>query len=119
MENKINTFHKLVANLKQDREDIAYLLRGESDKLCLKVEEMLKTLEEKEIPRVKQCLQDFSDKNTDTNPTNLRDEMQKIIKEEIIQGFDVFRKDTEKIISNNIQETFRRFTKRSNNIVNE
>ncbi|MBI2471650.1 MAG: dynamin family protein [Planctomycetes bacterium] len=119
LENKINTFHKLVANLKQDREDIAYLLKGESDKLCLKVEEMLKTLEEKEIPRIKRCLQDFSDKNADTNPTNLRDGMQQVIKEEIIQGFDVFRKDTEKIISNNIQETFRRFTKRSNDIVRE
>ena len=119
LENKLNTFHKLVANLKQDREDITYLLKGESDKLCLKVEDLLKTFEEKEIPRIKQRLQDFFDKNSDANPTTLRDEMQKVIKEEVTKGFDVFRKDTEQIFSNTIQETFTRFTKRSNNIVNE
>lgn len=119
LENKINTFHQLVANLKQDREDMKYLLKGESDKMCFKVEEMLKILEEKETPRVKQCLTDFYEKNPDLNPTALRDEMQKVIKEEIVRGFDAFRKDTEKVISNNIQETFSRFTKRSNNIINE
>ncbi len=119
LENKIDTFHKLVANLKQDREDVVYLLKGESDKLCLKVEDLLKTFEEKEVPRIKQCLQDFFDKNSDANPTTLRDEMQKVIKEEVTKGFDVFRKDTEQMFSNTIQETFTRFTKRSNNIVNE
>lgn len=119
LENKINTFHQLVANLKQDREDMKYLLKGESDKLCLKVEEMLKILEEKETPRVKQCLTDFYEKNPDLNPTVLRDEMQKAIKDEIVRGFDAFRKDTEKVISNTIQETFNRFTRRSNNIINE
>ena len=119
LENKINTFHQLVANLKQDREDMKYLLKGESDKLCFKVEEMLKILEEKETLRIKQCLTDFYEKNPDPNPTVLRDEMQQVIKGEIVRGFDVFRKDTERIISNNIQKTFSRFTKRSNNIINE
>src|SRR3990167_8745754 len=118
LENKLDTFHRLVANLKQDREDITYLLKGESDKLCLKVEDLLKTFEEKEIPRTKLCLQDFFEKNPDANPTALRDEMQ-FIKEEIVKGFDIFRKDTEKIISNNLQETFSRFTKRSNDIIRE
>lgn len=119
LEDKITTFHRLVENLKQDREDITYLLKGESDKLCLKVEEMLKVFEEKEIPRIKQCLQDFFEKNPDTNPTVLRDEMQGVIKEEIIKGFDMFRKGTEAVISNNIQEVFHRFTRRSNSIVDE
>ncbi len=119
LENKLDTFHKLVANLKQDREDIVYLLKGESDKQCQKVEELLKTLEENEVPRIKQRLQSFMEKNPDSNPTALRDEMQKVIKEEIIKGFDIFRKDTERVISNNIQETFSRFTKRSNNIIQE
>ena len=45
--------------------------------------------------------------------------MQKVIRDEIIVGFDVFRKDSEGIISNSIQETFNRFTKRSNNIITE
>ena len=45
--------------------------------------------------------------------------MQKVIKEEIIRGFDIFRKDTVKTISNSIQETFNRFTKRSNDILGE
>lgn len=119
LENRINTFHKLVANLNQDREDSAYLLKGESDKLCLRVEEMLKLFEEKEIPRVKKRLQDFFKGNQDANPTALRDEMQKVIKDEIVAGFDVFRKDSEDIISNSIQETFNRFTNRSNNIIVE
>jgi len=119
LENKLDTFHKLVANLKQEREDITYLLKGESDKLCLKVEELLKTLEETEIPRIKRCLQDFFEKNSDSNPTALRNEMQRVIKEELIKGFDIFRKATERIISNNIQETFSRFTKRSNDIIRE
>jgi len=119
LENKINTFHQLVVNLKQDREDIKHLLKGESDKLCLKVEEMLKVFEEKELQRIKRCLQDFFEKNSDANPTTLRDDMQKVLKAEIIKGFDVFRKDAEKAISNNIQETFNRFTKRSNSIVTE
>jgi small GTP-binding protein len=119
LENKINTFRQLVANLKQDREDMKYLLKGELDKMCLKVEEMLKILEEKETPRIKQCLTDFYEKNPDLNPTVLRDEMQKVIKDEIVKGFDAFRKDAEKVISNNIQETFNRFTRRSNNIIAE
>jgi len=119
LENKLDTFHKLVVNLKQDREDIVYLLKGEADKQCQKVEEMLKSLEENEVPRTKQCLQDFFEKNPDANPTALRDEMQQVIKEEIVKCFDIFRKDTERIISNNIQETFSRFTKRSNDIIRE
>lgn len=119
LENKINTFHQLVANLKQDREDITYLLKGESDKVCRKVEEMLKALEEKEIPRVTRCLRNFFEKNPDSNPTALRDNMQQVIKEEIVRGFDIFRKDTEQMISKNIQETFNRFTKRSNGIIHE
>ena len=63
----------------QDREDIVYLLKGEADKQCQKVEELLKILEENEVPRTKQCLQDFFDKNSGANPTVLRDEMQKVI----------------------------------------
>lgn len=119
LEDKINTFHRLVESLKQDREDITYLLKGESDKLCLKVEEMLKVFEEKEIPRIKQHLQDFSEKNPDADPTILRDEMQRVIKEEIMKGFDVFRKETEEAISDNIRVIFHRFTRRSNTIVDE
>jgi len=119
LEDKINTFHKLVTNLKQDREDITYLLKGESDKWCLKVEEMLRVLEEKETSRIKQRLADFYEKNTDIRPTVFRDEMQKVIKEEIARGFDVFRKDAEQSISHSIQEAFNRFTKRSNDIIHE
>ncbi|MDQ1273001.1 MAG: hypothetical protein QG591_1631 [Planctomycetota bacterium] len=119
LEDKINTFCHLVTNLKQDREDVKYLLKGESEKLCLKVEEMLRILEEKETPRVRQCLTDFYEKNPVLRPTVLRDEMQKVIRDEIVRGFDAFRKDTERGISNTIQETFHRFTRRSNNIINE
>ncbi len=119
LENKIRTFHHLVANLKRNREDVKYLLKGESDKLSLKVKAMLKVLEEKEAPRIKQCLTDFYEKNSDINPTVLRDEMQKVIKDEIVKGFDLFRKDTEQVISTNIQETCNRFTRRSNSIINE
>ena len=119
LEDKLSTFYKLVTNLKQDREDIAYLLKGESDKLCLKVEDMLKVLEEKETARIKQCLADFYEKNPELSPTVFRDEMQKVIKDEIVRGFDVFRKDSEQAISNNMQETFNRFTKRSNDIIRE
>lgn len=119
LEKKIDTFHTLVANLKQDREDITYLLKGESDKLCLKVEEMLKTFEEKEVPGIKKCLQIFFEKNQDSHPTALRDGMQQVIKEEIVKGFDVFRKDIEGVISKSIKETFHRFTKRSNDILHE
>ena len=119
LEDKINTFHHLVTNLKQDRDDVKYLLKGESEKLCLKVEEMLRILEEKETPRVRQCLTDFYEKNPVLSPTVLRDEMQKVIRDEIVKGFDAFRKDTERGISNTIQETFHRFTRRSNNVINE
>ncbi|MCF6159413.1 MAG: hypothetical protein E3K32_12790 [wastewater metagenome] len=119
LEEKINTFQRLVTSLKQDRDDITYLLKGESDKLCLRVEEMLKVFEEKEVPAIKKCLQDFFEKNQDLHPTALRDDMQQIIKEEIIKGFDMFRKDIEGVISGSIQETFHRFTKRSNDIFHE
>lgn len=62
LENKINTFHQLVANLKQDKEDMKYLLKGESDKIGFNVEEMLKILEGKETPRIRQSLTDFYEK---------------------------------------------------------
>ncbi|MDR4507733.1 MAG: dynamin family protein [Candidatus Brocadiaceae bacterium] len=119
LEDTLNTFQKLVANLKQERDDITYLLKGESDKLCLKAENMLKVLEEKETPRIKQCLTDFYEKNPELSPTVFREEMQKVIKKEIIGGFEVFRKDSEQTISNTIQETLNRFTKRSNDIIQE
>ncbi|MEK7776657.1 MAG: hypothetical protein AAB331_04685, partial [Planctomycetota bacterium] len=55
----------------------------------------------------------------DLGPTIFRNEMQRVIKEEITRGFDVFRKDTGQAISQSIQETFNRFTKRSNDIIRE
>lgn len=119
MESKINTFRHLVASLKQDKEDITYLIEDELGMLCLKAKEMLKIFEEKVVLRIKQCLQDFFEKSPDTSPTVLRNEMQKIIEQEIIKGFDVFRKDTERVISKNTQETVNHFLGRSNNIIHE
>lgn len=116
---KINTFRHLVASLKQDKEDITYLIEDELGMLCLKAKEMLKIFEEKEMLRIKQCLQDFFQKNPDTSPTVLRNEMQKIIEQEIVKGFDVFRKDIERVISKNIQEAVNHFLGRSNNIIYE
>jgi hypothetical protein len=119
LENKINTFHKLNANLKKDKEDIAYLIKGETIKLNKKVEEMLKAFEDTETTRIKDCLQSFYENNHNANPTTLRNDMQKAIKEEIVKGFEVFKKDVEIVISDSIQETFNRFTKRSNSIMQE
>ncbi len=119
LENKINTFHKLDANLKRDKEDIAYLIKGETIKLNKKVEEMLLSFEDNETPRIRQCLQDSYGNNHDANPTTLREEMQKAIKAEIVKGFDAFKEDVEIVISNSIQENFNRFTKRSNDILKE
>ncbi|MHC4454142.1 MAG: hypothetical protein ACYSWS_05550, partial [Planctomycetota bacterium] len=119
LENKINTFHTLDANLRRDKEDIAYLIKGETIKLNKKVEEMLLSFQDKETPRIRQCLQNFYGNNHDVNPTTLREEMQKTIKAEIVKGFDAFKEDVEKVISNSIQETFNRFTKRSNDIIQE
>ena len=67
---------------------------------------MLRPLRENEVRRIKQRLQGFYEKNPDSNPTALRDEMQKVIKGRNIEGFDIFRKDTERVISNNIQDAF-------------
>ncbi|MCR4290027.1 MAG: dynamin family protein [Candidatus Scalindua sp.] len=119
LENKINTFHKLNANLKKDKEDIAYLIKGETIKLNKKTEEMLKVFEETETARIRNCMQRFYEDNHDANPTALREDMQKVIKAEIVKGFDVFKEDVERVISAGIQETFNRFTKRSNNIIQE
>lgn len=119
LESKLNTFRHLVASLKQDKEDIVYLLDDGLGMLCLKAKEMLKIFEEKEMLRIKQCLQDYFEKNPDTSPTVLRNEMQGIIKQEIVKGFDIFRKDTELVISKNIQETVNHFLRRSNDIVHE
>ncbi|MBI2471643.1 MAG: hypothetical protein HYV59_10445 [Planctomycetes bacterium] len=119
LESKINTFRHLVASLKQDREDIAYLIEDGLGMLCLKAKEMLKVFEEKEILRIKQCLQDYFEKNPDTSPTVLRNEMQGIIKQEIVKGFDDFRKDTDRVISKNIQEAVNLFLGRSNDIIHE
>ena len=117
--NAFNTFRHLVATLKQDKEDILYLIEDKLGMLCLKAKEMVKVFEEKEILRIKQCLQDFFEKNPDTNSTVLRNDMQKIIKQEIGNGFDVFRKDAERIISKNIQETADHLLQRSSNIIHE
>ena len=119
LENKINTFHKLNANLKKDKEDIAYLIKGETIKLNKKTEEMLKVFEEAETARIEKCLQRFYEDNHNANPTSLKEDMQKMIKAEIINGFDTFKEDVELVISDSIQETFNRFTKRSNDIIQE
>lgn len=119
LENKIKSFHALEGNLKRDREDIAYLLQGETIKLNKKVEEMLKVFEESEVTGIRQCLQDYYDNNQGINPTTLRDKMQHLIKEEIVKGFDRFREGAKKIVSGTIQETFNRFTKRSDDIMRE
>ena len=117
--NVFNAFRHLVATLKQDKEDILYLFEDKLGMLCLKAKEMVKVFEEKEILRIKQLLQDFFEKNPDTNSTVLRNEMQEMIKQEIGNGFDVFRKDTERIISKDIQETADHLLRRSSNIVHE
>ncbi len=119
--NVYSTFRHLVATLKQDKEDILYLIEDKLGMLCLKVKvkEMVRVFEEKEILRIKQCLQDFFEKNPDTNPTVLRNEMQKIIKQEVGKRFDVFKKDTESAISKNIQDTIDHLLWRSSNIIHE
>ncbi|GAX59984.1 GTPase [Candidatus Scalindua japonica] len=119
LENKINTFHKLNENLKKDKEDIAYLIKGETVKLNKKVEEMLQAFNDTETSRIRSCIQHFYDDNRNYNPTTLREEMQKVIKDEIVKGFDIFKEKVEIVISDSIQETFNRFTKRSNDIMQE
>jgi hypothetical protein len=119
LENKIDTFHKLNANLKKDKEDITYLIKGETIKLNQKVEEILKGFDDTETTRIRECLRSFYEENHNANPTTLRDNMQKTIKTEIVKGFDLFKEDIEVVISDNIQETFNRYTKRSNDIMQE
>lgn len=109
LEDRINTFYHLAANLKQGREDIAYLLEEGLDTLCLKVDEVIKIFEEKEISRIRKCLHDVFEENADTNPMVLRDKLQKVIEKEIARGLDMFKKDTHKVISNNTQEAINRF----------
>jgi len=119
LENKIDTFHKLNANLKKDKEDIAYLIKGETVKLNQKVEEILQGFDDTETTRIRDCLRSFYEENHDANPTTLRDDMQKTIKTEIVKGFDLFKENIEVVISDSIQETFNRYTKRSNDIMQE
>ncbi len=119
LENKINTFHTLNANLKKDKEDIAYLIKGETIKLNKKAEEMLKVFGETETGRIRNSMQSFYESNHDANPTALKEDMQKMIKAEIVKGFDIFKEEVEIVISDSIQETFNRFTKRSNDIIQE
>lgn len=119
LENKISTFNKLNDNLRKDKEDVAYLIKGETIKLNKKVEEILQTFNDTETTRIRDCLQSFYVENHDINPTKLRDDMQKTIKAEIVKGFDVFKEDVEIVISDSIQETFNRYTKRSNDIMHE
>ena len=119
LENKINTFLKLNANLKKDKEDIAYLIKGETIKLNQKAEEMLKVFEAAETTRIRNSMQSYYESNDDANPTALKDDMQKMIKAEIVIGFDAFKENVEPVISDSIQETFNRFTKRSNDIMQE
>lgn len=109
LEDKINTFYHLAANLKQGRGDIAYLLKEELNTLCLKADEMIKIIEEKEISRIGKCLHDVFEEDADTNPMVLRDKLQKVIEKEIVRGFDMFKQDTHKVISNNTQEAINRF----------
>lgn len=109
LEDKTNTFYHLAANLKQGREDIAYLLEEELGTLCLKADEMIKVFEEKETPRIKHCLQNVFEENANTTPAVLRDKIQKVIKKETIKGFADFRKDAQRAISNNTQEAINRF----------
>ncbi|MFQ5686279.1 MAG: dynamin family protein [Candidatus Scalindua sp.] len=119
LENKINTFHKLNTDLRKDKEDIAYSIKGETIKLNKKVEEMLKGFEDTETARIRNSLQRFYEGKHNSNPTTLREAMQKVIREEIVKGFDVFKEDIEKVISDTIKEAFNRFTKRSNDIIQE
>ena len=119
LENKIGTFHKLNTNLKKDKEDIAYLIKGETVKLNKKVEDILQGFDDTETTRIRECLNSFYEENHNANPTALREDMQKAIKAEIVKGFDLFKEDVEVVISDSIQETFNRYTKRSNDIMQE
>jgi hypothetical protein len=119
LENKIGTFHKLNTNLKKDKEDIAYLIKGETVKLNKKVEDILQGFDDTETTRIRECLNSFYEENHNANPTALREDMQKAIKAEIVKGFDLFKEDIEVVISDSIQETFNRYTKRSNDIMQE
>src|SRR3972149_6232070 len=87
VENMFTTFLHLAATLRQDKENVLYLIEDKLGMLCLKAKEMVKDFEEQEILRTKQCIHDFFEKNPDTNSTILRNEMQKIIRQEIGKGF--------------------------------
>lgn len=119
MENKTTIFYYLVANLIQNKKEIACQLKDESDRLCQKIDNMLEILRVKEIPRMKQCLQDVFEEDVNADPMVLRNKIQKVIKMEISKGFDLFRNDFEEVISNNIQETVNHFLSRFNDIVYE
>ena len=119
VKNVFDTFRHLAATLKQDKENVLYLIEDKLGMLCLKAKEMVKDFEEKEILRTKQCLDDFFEKNPDTDFTVLRNEMQKIIRQEIGKGFDVFRNDFERAILTNIQETVDDLLRHASDIIHE
>lgn len=119
VKNVFDTFRHLAATLKQDKENILYLIEDKLGMLCLKAKEMVKDFEEKEIQRTKQCLHDFFGKSPDTNSTVLRNEMQKIIKQEIGKGFDVFQNDFERAILKNMQETVDHLLRHTRDMIRE
>ncbi|MCF6149689.1 MAG: hypothetical protein E3K37_13630 [Candidatus Kuenenia sp.] len=118
-ENMFTTFRHLAATLEQDKGNILCLVENKLGMLCLKVQEMVKDFEEKEILRIKQCLQDFFEKNSNTDSSVLRNEMRKIIRQEIGKEFDVFRNDSERAILKSIQEAVDYFLWHANNIIQE
>lgn len=119
LEDKIGAFYHIVANLKQGRDDITYLLKEELDALYSKTDEIIKIFEEKEISRIRKCIQDVFEVGADANPAVLRDKLQKIIEKEIVRGFDMFTQDTQKEISNNTREIIIRFLRLFNDNICE
>ena len=119
LENKINTFCILIANLKRDMEDTVKLLKDELDTIYIKTEDTLKNFEKKEQQRIRQYINNFFEEYLDTNPKDFKEKMQKMVIEEIAKGFVGFRKNEEKVILEGIQESVDRFLKRSNNILHE
>ena len=54
------------------------------------MERIIGIIEKKEMLRIKQCLHDFFEEDSDANPIALKDKMQKILNKEISDGFNNF-----------------------------
>jgi GTPase SAR1 family protein len=114
---KICEFNLKMREIRQDKEDFDYLLKGEKERLVSILEDDLKDLVESKVPEVAKKMEGHYQHHKDKNKTELTKAIDSAMRQEIESIFDEWRILEEEKLGLELESISRRFSSRANEII--